>query len=151
MRRSALVIRRAKIFDLNALVDLLKDLFAIEKDFAFNRSRQMAGLRDLLQNKKRACVLVAEMDGTVVGMCTLQVLMSTAEGGRVGLIEDMVVAKTFRHQGIGRKLLASMEKFSYGLGLTRLQLLADRENQPALNFYLKHGWQNTQLICLRKK
>jgi ribosomal protein S18 acetylase RimI-like enzyme len=31
-----------------------------------------------------------------------------------------------------------------------LQLLADKNNLPALNFYQKQGWQSTQLVCLRK-
>jgi hypothetical protein len=35
-------------------------------------------------------------------------------------------------------------------GLVRLKLLADGGNRPALAFYRKTGWQETQLICLRK-
>ena len=31
-----------------------------------------------------------------------------------------------------------------------MQLLADRTNHPALDFYRRQGWQHTQLICLRK-
>ena len=35
--------------------------------------------------------------------------------------------------------------------VSRLQLLADRNNSPALTFYDKAGWQMTELICLRKR
>jgi hypothetical protein len=35
-------------------------------------------------------------------------------------------------------------------GLTRLQLLADRQNRPAMAFYRRTGWQTTQLVCLRQ-
>jgi hypothetical protein len=35
-------------------------------------------------------------------------------------------------------------------GMTRLQLLADKSNSPALAFYTRQGWQSTQLFALRK-
>ena len=38
-------------------------------------------------------------DTQVVGMITLQVLVSTAEGGHVGVIEDFVVASQARGRG----------------------------------------------------
>jgi hypothetical protein len=33
--------------------------------------------------------------------------------------------------------------------VSRLQLLADRSNVPALDFYRIMGWHMTELICLR--
>ncbi len=45
--------------------------------------------------------------------------------------------------------LASLVSWSVKRGLTRLQLLADRNNRPALDFYRRIGWRSTQLICLR--
>lgn len=36
-------------------------------------------------------------------------------------------------------------------GLARLQLQADRENRPALDFYADHRWSNTRLVGLWKK
>lgn len=144
------VIRRAVRCDLEALVGLLQELFSIEEDFQCDEIRQRTGLTEMLRDDGHCCVLVAEQDGCVIGMCTMQVLISTAEGGPVGLIEDMVVAQKFRRQGIGRKLLAAMETMACKQGLTRLQLLADRNNDSALDFYRKVGWKSTQLICLRK-
>ena len=86
----------------------------------------------------------------VLGMCTVQTLISTAEGGRVGLLEDLVVAADFRRQGIGAKLLAEAVKWAECQGLKRLQLLADKNNEAALSFYENQGWKSTQLVCLRK-
>lgn len=42
------------------------------------------------------------------------------------------------------------ERWCYQQGATRIQLLADRENEPALRFYAKLGWEKTQLICKPK-
>jgi ribosomal protein S18 acetylase RimI-like enzyme len=107
---------------------------------------------NLLLNSEKDCILVAELlnDDRVLGMCTVQALISTAEGGTVGLLEDLVVAADFRNQGIGAKLLTEAVNWAECQGLNRLQLLADKNNLPALNFYQKQGWESIQLVCLRK-
>ncbi|MEI7997756.1 MAG: GNAT family N-acetyltransferase [Methylococcaceae bacterium] len=145
------IIRTAKLSDIPQLVLLLKALFAIEADFIFDQDKQSCGLGLLLNNDKD-CILVAELlcESSVLGMCTIQTLISTAEGGRVGLLEDLVVAADFRHQGIGTELLAEAVKWAERQGLKRLQLLADKNNEAALSFYEKQGWKSTQLVCLRK-
>jgi ribosomal protein S18 acetylase RimI-like enzyme len=146
-----ITIRTAKPSDIPQLVELLKELFTIEADFDFDQEKQACGL-NLLLNSEKDCVLVAELlgDNKVLGMCTIQPLISTAEGGPVGLLEDLVVAADFRHQGIGAKLLAEAVNWAECQGLRRLQLLADKNNLSALNFYQKQGWESTQLVCLRK-
>ena len=88
--------------------------------------------------------------GQVVGMCTLQTLNSTAEGAKVGLLEDLVVDEGRRNQGIGSLLLANVTEWAETAGLKRVQLLADKDNSPALKFYRKYNWNSTNLICIRK-
>jgi ribosomal protein S18 acetylase RimI-like enzyme len=146
-----ITVRIAKPSDIPKLVELLKELFTIEADFDFDQEKQAHGL-NLLLNSEKDCILVAELlsDNKVLGMCTVQTLISTAEGGPVGLLEDLVVAADFRHHGIGAKLLAEAVNWAECQGLKRLQLLADKNNLPALNFYEKQGWESTQLVCLRK-
>jgi ribosomal protein S18 acetylase RimI-like enzyme len=145
-------IRTANQSDIAQLVELLQELFSIEIDFIFDKDKQTNGLNLLLKCDKDF-ILVAESanDNKVVGMCTIQTLISTAEGGQVGLLEDLVVAAGFRHQGIGSKLLAEAVYWAERQGLKRLQLLADKNNLPALGFYKNQGWQSTELVCLRKR
>ncbi|WP_340122861.1 N-acetyltransferase [Methylobacter svalbardensis] len=144
-------IRTAKPDDIPQLIALLKALFAIEADFDFDQDKQTLGLQLLLKNGQ-ACILVAEAsdDKKLRGMCSIQILISTAEGGEVGLLEDLVVAADFRNQGIGEKLLAEAVYWSERQGLKRLQLLADKNNLLALAFYEKQDWQSTQLVCLKR-
>ena len=144
------VIRQAKPDDLDALVDLLGMLFSIEADFAFDAARQRRGLAMLLVQES-AVVLVAEAAGQVIGMCTGQLTISTAEGGFALLVEDVVVAQAWQGRGVGRKLLAALEQWAASRKLGRLQLLADRNNTAALEFYRKLDWQPTELICLRRR
>lgn len=141
-------IRTAGPADLDSLVSLLALLFSIEEDFVFDEPRQRQGLALMLENR-RGCVLVAETQGQVIGMCSGQLLVSTAEGGLSLLVEDVVVDEQWRGQGVGRLLLAAISGWARTNEVSRLQLLADRNNVPALDFYRKLGWQTTELICLR--
>lgn len=112
---------------------------------------QFGGLKLMLMNGENKRVWVAEKDnGCIIGMCTLQVLISTAEGGEVGLVEDVVVKKHFRCRGIGRQLLQEMKSWATTRGLRRLQLLTDKTNLASIRFYQNMNWQSTQLICMRK-
>lgn len=150
---AACIIREARTTDLDALVELLGLLFALEADFAAcaaDARRQESGLRLMLEAAKGRLVLVADSADVVVGMATAQVVVSTAEGGQALLVEDVVVRPEARGQGIGRALLARIEAWGTGLGATRLQLLADKDNAPAHAFYHACGFAPTNLVCLRR-
>lgn len=146
-----IVIRSAIPGDIPGMCDLLGDLFSIERDFTPDRVKQVQGLSSLVADPSgRSRVFVAQRNGTVVGMVTVQTLVSTAEGGRVGLVEDLVVDSRFRSQGTGRRLLEEVIAWGGKEGLKRLQLLADRANAPALRFYHRAGWTKTGMTCIRK-
>lgn len=144
------VVRPAREEDLDALVELLRLLFSIEADFRPDARRQRQGLRLMLRDPERRVVLVAERTGRVIGMVTVQLVVSTAEGAASGLLEDMVVEEAARGDGVGASLLQAAEAWAFERGATRLQLLADEANRPALHFYRRMGWDGTQLICLRR-
>ncbi|WP_417912636.1 GNAT family N-acetyltransferase [Candidatus Electronema sp. TJ] len=146
---SAAQIRPAAAADIPALLDLLKLLFSIEKDFVFNAAKQERGLRMLLASPQ-AAVIVAAQGGQVIGMCTGQLLISTAQGGPSALVEDVAVLPAHQGKGLGRRLVAAAEAWAVSHGASRIQLLADRNNAPALAFYQKTGLQSTAMICLRK-
>jgi ribosomal protein S18 acetylase RimI-like enzyme len=144
------IIRRAKSSDIPHLVELLRELFSIEADFEFNAGLQEQGLSLMIESPSIRCVMVVEVDKKVVGMCTGQLLVSTAKGGFSGLIEDLVINQKFQRKGLGIRLLDAVEKWCINKGAQRIQLLADKNNTKALAFYEKCHWQKTQLICLRK-
>jgi GNAT superfamily N-acetyltransferase len=147
----SITVRPADTEDVEPMVGLLEQLFAIEADFTADPALQRRGLHRLLNKGEDACVLVAASTGQVVGMVTVQVLASTAEGGEVGLLEDLVVGDGWRGRGVGSALLAAAEAWSRCRGLARLQLLADRANGPGLEFYTARRWGETRLVCLRRR
>ena len=143
-------IRSADREDLGSLTALLETLFSLEEDFVVDGGRQRRGL-ELLLESDRGRLLVAEADGAVVGMCSGQLTISTAEGGPAVLVEDVVVREDWRGRGIGARLMDAVADWAMERGATRLQLLADRNNASALDFYTHLGWSATQLICLRNR
>ena len=147
---AGICIRPARPADLDDLVALLQVLFSIEEDFKFDPARQRCGL-EMMFDHDGAVILVAEAESRVIGMCSGQFTISTAEGGAALLVEDVVVAEAWQGQGVGRKLMQALEQWAQAEKVERLQLLADRNNQVALKFYTTLGWQSTELICLRTR
>ena len=144
------LIRTATTADLAGMTSLLGELFTIEVDFTPDVRRQRQGLAELMANDE-ATLLVAVIKNDIVGMCTLQPLVSTAEGGTVGMVEDLVVGEAWRRRGIGSILLDAIEEVALQQNMTRLQLLTDLDNEAAGRFYDKHLWEKTRLITMRKK
>ena len=145
------IIRRANYPDIRSMIKLLRILFSLESDFEADELTQQSGLGMMLCDGTDRCIMVAEQNQQIVGMCSAQILVSTAEGGIVALVEDLVVEEAYRGEGIGKELLLSIESWAIARGAKRLQLLADRNNTLALEFYKTMNWKGTQLICLQKK
>ena len=150
LQNSEVTIRNATIADLLGMTTLLGELFTIESDFTPDVRRQREGLAQLMGSKD-ATLLVAVEKKKIVGMCTLQPLISTAEGGTVGMVEDLVVSEKWRGRGIGGMLLDRIEEIANAQQISRLQLLTDLDNEQALEFYNKHQWERLNLIGMRKK
>ena len=98
----SLFITEASRDDLPALADLLTELFTLESDFVPDRARQIAGLGLILDNPALGCLFVLRDEAEVVGMANALITVSTAEGGRVLLLEDVIVRQSHRGGGAGR-------------------------------------------------
>jgi ribosomal protein S18 acetylase RimI-like enzyme len=122
----------------------------LESDFEPERDKQMSGLREILDNPALGRLFVLRIDGKVAGMANALITVSTAEGGRVLLLEDVIVGREFRGGGWGRKLVEQVMAWAHEQGLTRITLLADRDNQAALDFYRKLGFACSHMTVLRK-
>lgn len=137
--------------DLPSLADLLAELFALERDFTPERERQLRGLRAILDAPHSGRLFVLRVGGRVAGMANALITISTAEGGRVLLLEDVIVSRAYRGGGLGRQLVEHVLDWARGQGMTRVTLLADRDNQPALDFYRKLGFGSSAMTVLRRQ
>ena len=144
------IIRQAQNHDIERMCDLLEQLYAIEADFSFEREKQIQGLTLLLQEYSRSRIFVAEINQHVIAMCSVQLVISTAEGGLSAWLEDVVVDAAHRQTGVAIELLASVEQWCRDHRILRIQLLADEHNDLAQKFYMQGQWQPTQLRAWRK-
>ncbi|OIR13765.1 mycothiol acetyltransferase [mine drainage metagenome] len=136
--------------DLPQLAELLSELFTLESDFRPARDRQLRGLRAILDNPAAGRLFVLRIDGQVAGMANALITISTAEGGRVLLLEDVIVRRAHRGGGLGRRLVEHVLAWAGEQGMTRATLLADRDNAAALEFYRKLGFASSHMTVLRK-
>jgi GNAT superfamily N-acetyltransferase len=84
----------------------------------------------------------------IVGMINLLITISTAEGGFVLLLEDLVVHKDHRGQGYGSRLLRHALDFAKEKKFLRITLLTE-EIDDARPFYLKHGFSESPMRPMR--
>lgn len=136
--------------DLPKLADLLAELFMLENDFAPERVKQLRGLRLILDNPAQGRLFVARISGKVAGMVNALITISTAEGGRVLLLEDVIVDSEYRGRGLGRALVEHVLTWANLESMLRVTLLADRDNHAALAFYEKLGFFPSNMVVLRK-
>ncbi|MDD3529142.1 MAG: GNAT family N-acetyltransferase [Gallionellaceae bacterium] len=137
--------------DLPALADLLAELFSLESDFVPDRAKQLAGLRLILDHPELGRLFVLRVDGAVAGMANALITMSTVEGGRVVILEDVIVSAGLRGGGLGRRLVEHVLAWARDQGMTRVTLLADRNNPAALAFYARLGFQPSAMRVLRRR
>ena len=137
--------------DLPALCDLLGELFRLEADFEPDRDKQLRGLRLILDTPAIGRLFVLRVDGKVAGMANALITVSTAQGTPVLLLEDVIVSRPYRGGGLGRQLVEHVCAWAKGQGMSRVTLLADKDNAPALDFYDRLGFEGSAMVVRRKK
>lgn len=144
-------ISQAEYRDLDQLADLLAELFTLENDFCPDHEKQLHGLRLILDNPALGRLFVLRDQGRVAGMANMLITVSTAEGCRVAVLEDVIIGNEYRGKGLGRRLVEHVLARAKTDGMTRITLLADRDNKAAMGFYRKLGFEHSQMVVLRRR
>jgi ribosomal protein S18 acetylase RimI-like enzyme len=142
--RSNLQICKATSDDISSLVNLLKLLFAIEKDFVFDEKKHEDGL-NLLINNRNSEIIIVKFENEVIGMITIQKIISTVMGTKVGLIEDFIIKDDYRDLGVGTYLFEYIKEYAKKNSLSRLQLVCDEDNTTAKEFYTNKKFKKSNL------
>ncbi|MEX1201095.1 MAG: GNAT family N-acetyltransferase [Methylophaga sp.] len=143
------IYERATEADIPELSNLLSHLFTQEVEFQPNDSVQRQGLSAIITNPNVGAILLARDKAQVIAMVNLLFTVSTALGGRVAILEDMIVVPAARGMGIGSALLSYALEFAKHNEVKRITLLTDRENHPAQQFYSQHGFEPSTMTPYR--
>ena len=139
----------ATLADVPQLAGLLTILFTHEVELAPDATKQERALRLILAQPETGRIYCARGGDRVLGMVSLLFTISTAEGGFVILLEDVIVHQNNRAQGIGGKLLKHAVDYAKQKNFLRITLLTDRANEEAQKFFKSHGFLDSKMIPLR--
>jgi len=140
----------ATIEDLPELTALVMELFSLQGDFEPDRATQEHGLRLILEQPNRGRIMVLRNDHRIFGMVNLLFTISTAMGGFVILMEDVVVHPDHRGQGYGTMLLEAVVEFAKLKDFKRITILTDKISADSQSFFRKHGFDYSNMIPMRR-
>jgi GNAT superfamily N-acetyltransferase len=135
--------------DMPALVALLGELFSREADFQPDPEKQRRALDYLVAHPEAGRLFVLREAGRAIGMANALFTVSTAEGGPVLMLEDVIVAAHARGRGLGRQLIAHVLQWARTEGFLRVTLLTDGANAGAQRFYRACGFSRSGMAVYR--
>lgn len=84
--------------------------------------------------------IVAEENGQIIGT------VIGGFDGRRGLIYHLAVTTSFRGQGVGSRLMREIESRLRAKGCIRCYLLVTTDNNKAMRYYEKRGWERMDWV-----
>ena len=85
----------------------------------------------------------------IVGMANLLFTVSTAMGGFVIIMEDVIIHPDHRGQRYGARLLEEVLEFAREKDFKRITILADKLSSESQAFFQQHGFNYSSLIPMR--
>lgn len=141
-------IRNARRGDADVLIQLWQEMmdqharwdarFRFEEGASREFQRRITGMI----RSSRACVVVAEVRGRVIGFATGELTSrpETYPAGRYGFISELFVQEEYRHRGIGTALVQQILEWMRGRGVTVVELLAAERNAGGRAFWERLGF-----------
>ncbi len=141
MKNSALTLRQFRFpQDYQAVYDLWS---RAGPGIQLRRSDEPEEIRKKLQ-RDPDLFIVAEQEGRIVGA------VLGGFDGRRGLMYHLAVEASRRGRGIGEALMAELEKRLRAKGCIRYYLLVTADNEEAMRFYARRGWERLELFVYAK-
>ena len=141
------MIREARAGDAAAVVAAYEWLFAPPgaQPPQWDRSRASSRLDDLV-GAGDATMLVADVDGALVGICSVYLDIESVRFGRRAWVEDLAVDPDHRSAGHGKALLDAAKDWARERGATHLELDSGEARGDAHRFYEREqpSWRS---IC----
>ena len=149
-------IRKAEANDMAQVLRLIKELAVYEKA----PDAVEVTVDDLIAygtgNNPDFTCFVAEQNGDILGIALVYYRFSTWKGRTVHL-EDLIVREQHRGKGLGMALYTEVIKYTYELGLKRIEWVVLDWNTSAVDFYKASGanvmqeWNTVQMDTAEMK
>jgi N-acetylglutamate synthase-like GNAT family acetyltransferase len=128
------MIRNAIMEDGETFVQLIQQL-----GYSATGLEMQRRLERIRVNPEQQQILVALQADQVIGLIHLQRRLSLISDCSVEIV-SLVVAETFRSQGVGKELLDAAEEWARGQNITAIMLYSNCKRELAHRFYYRNGY-----------
>jgi ribosomal protein S18 acetylase RimI-like enzyme len=140
----SVTVRAGRESDVDAVVGMVRELAEYERSLDQVRLTPEQLHRAVFSGAApgghpAAYLLVAELDGEVVGFALWFLNFSTWEGVHGIYLEDLYVSPAHRDSGAGRALLTGLARIAVERGYARVDWSVLEWNAPAIGFYRRVG------------
>jgi GNAT superfamily N-acetyltransferase len=111
----------------------------VQKNFDFI----LNGINLALESDHQAYLVVAELEGTIVGVAFFNIGISLPRGGPYMWLNELFVQEDLRNQGIARKLLLHVIHWAEQNGIRSIELETGINNSVTKHIYTSLGFYET--------
>jgi len=133
-----IILREGKKSDMPSVLRLIKELASFEKEENAVEVTTEDLERDGFGDNPLFKVFIAEKQNDIIGMALFYERYSTWKGRSIHL-EDLIVSKEFRGEGIGKALYTKVLSHAHGQNLKRVSWEVLDWNKVAVDFYVSTG------------
>ncbi len=123
-------IRSLKKKDCKQLLDLFRELTTNPVNFQID---------EVIGDNNCHTIVIENTSGYIIGFAALTTFLVPTKG-RVGKVEDVVVARKFRGRGLGDKLMDEIIEIAKKQNLKNITLTSNPKRHIARNLYAKKGF-----------
>ena len=131
-------LRTASKEDLPEVISLIKELAEYERAAHEVKITLEELIQDGFGEHPLYWIILAEIDGKIVGMSFYYIRYSTWTGRNLYL-EDIVVKEQYRGHGVGKLLFEETIKIAKEMKVRQMMWQVLDWNEPAINFYKKYN------------
>lgn len=131
-----MIFREYVMDDLDRLLEIYNECFSCDYNNCLNDSSGK--------------IFVLDINKTIVGMATLDVIVDTFRSIKYGYVNNVCVIKEYRGLGYGRYIMLEIDKFAKNNGLSYIILSSNNKRKVAQNLYRNIGYKEVD-TCFFKK
>ena len=140
------IIRLATETDIPSILELYQELNTTPYQTRHDRSPSMEECRRVFAEISETPgheLVIAEESGNIIGTLVLLIVPNLSHGALPwALVENMVVTRSHRHQGIGKSLMEYVLKRARDAGCYKTTLNSNKKRRGAHRFYRSVGFES---------